>query len=150
MFVTGQNGVIKLKLVSSVDKSIKPPPTLLGFFLMGWLQGEGVSGGCLVAVWVWGFLLTLRELFGWKAAAKRGDVPTKGGQGGWRHLSSALRWGGKGLAFLQVLHLASRYVVQTSRGSPWIRSYSCAFGSPTSPKCSLMATACSSHHHRGL
>ncbi|XP_050175195.1 cytoglobin isoform X2 [Myiozetetes cayanensis] len=40
MFVTGQNGVIKLKLVSSVDKSIKPPPALLGFFLAGWLQGS--------------------------------------------------------------------------------------------------------------
>lgn len=52
MFVIGQNGVIKLKLVSSVDKSIKPPPALLGFFLMGWLEGEGVSGGCPVAVWV--------------------------------------------------------------------------------------------------
>lgn len=71
MFVTGQNGVIKLKLVSSVDKSIKPPPTLLGFFLMGWLQGEGVSGGCLVAVWVWGFLLTLRELFWLESSSKK-------------------------------------------------------------------------------
>lgn len=44
MFVTRQNGVIKLKLVSSVDKSIKLPPALLAFFLMGWLEGEGVLG----------------------------------------------------------------------------------------------------------
>lgn len=96
MFVTGQNGVIKLKLVSSVDKSIKPPPALLGFFLEGWLQGEGLLGRCPMAVWVWGFLLSLRELFGWKAAAKGVDESTEGGRSGSRrHLSSAPRWGGR-------------------------------------------------------
>lgn len=150
MFVTGQNGVIKLKLVSSVDKLIKLPPALLAFFLMGWLEGQGMSGACPMALWVWGFLLTLRETVGWEAAAKGVDVPTKGGRGGWRHLSSALRWGGKGLPILQALHLASMYVVQTSGGCPWIRSYSCAFGSPASPECSLMATTCSNHDHQGL
>lgn len=52
MFVTGQNGVIKLKLVSSVDKLIKLPPALLAFFLMGWLEGQGMSGACPMALWV--------------------------------------------------------------------------------------------------
>lgn len=52
MFVTRQNGVIKLKLVSSVDKSIKAPLAPPGFFaamLVGSVCPPRGSGGHCMA-----------------------------------------------------------------------------------------------------
>lgn len=56
MFVTGQNGVIKPKLVSSVDKSIKSLQLFLvsfGGVAAGLGGSRGSLGGCAMARWVW-------------------------------------------------------------------------------------------------
>lgn len=60
MFVTRQNGVIKLKLVSSVDKSIKTLQLVLVSFPQGGSDAGGLQASCRglgAAPWVpaqWG------------------------------------------------------------------------------------------------
>lgn len=54
MFVTGQNGVIKLKLISSVDKPVKPLQVVSVSF--EW-RDDGGMRGMPGAGWVCGFLV---------------------------------------------------------------------------------------------
>lgn len=103
MFVPRQNGVIKLKLVSSVDKSIKPLQLFLVSFWWGGCEVGGCQGdvgGCPTSRYVCGCLLALGHQRGSFAAGKQQQreeacpslpFSTESGKGGQRHLTNGLK-----------------------------------------------------------